>query len=43
MSGIFNIVSPPPAEQVGCRPLNFLNLINLKFLVIGTPNGYCIL
>ena len=35
-------VSPSPAGPAGCCPLNFLNLINLKFRV-RAPNGCCIL
>ena len=35
-------VSPSPAGPAGCCPLNFLNLINLKFQV-RAPNGCCIL
>ena len=35
-------VSPSPAGPAGCFPLNFLNLINLKFRV-RAPNGCCIL
>ena len=31
-------VSPSPAGPAGCCPLNFLNLINLKFRV-RAPNG----
>ena len=34
-------VSPSPAGPAGCCPLNFLNLINLKFRV-RAPNGCCI-
>ena len=34
-------VSPSPAGPAGCCPLNFLNLINLKFRV-RAPNGSCI-
>ena len=35
-------VSPSPAGSAGCCPLNFFNLINLKFRV-RVPNGCCIL
>ena len=35
-------VSPSPAGPAGYCPLNFLNLINLKFRV-RAPNGCCIL
>ena len=35
-------VLPSPADPLGCCPLNFLNLINLKFGV-RAPNGCCIL
>ena len=35
-------ISPSPAGPAGCCPLNFLNLINLKFRV-RAPNGCCIL
>ena len=35
-------VSPSPAGSAGCCPLNFINLINLKFRV-RAPNGCYIL
>ena len=35
-------VSPSPAGPAGCCPLNFLNMINLKFQVRAS-NGCCIL
>ena len=34
-------VLPSPAGPAGCCPLNFFNLINLKFRV-RAPNGCCI-
>ena len=34
-------VSPSPAGPAGCHPLNFLNLVNLKFRV-RAPNECCI-
>ena len=35
-------VLPSPAGPTGCCPLNFLNLVNLKFRV-RAPNEFCIL